>query len=247
MSRDFERSSSQYLSNANAVVSGTPFTMACWFKSENVTNDQTLLSVGTAGADNARHSLQAVGSVAGDPVRAVSRTTGSAQADTTTGYTAGIWYHACGVWASETDRRVYIDGGSEGANTTSRVISGLNSTYIGAKQDTAPTVFMDGLIAEAAIWNVGLNTSEIAVLARGVSPLRIRPSALVAYWPVFGVGSPEPDYSNGGFHMTLNAAPPQADHAPVMPAFYRADWYGAFTAAAAGGTILRQMMAHHGD
>ncbi len=216
MSRDFERDSAQYLSNANAIISGTPFTMACWFRSENVANDQTLLSVGVAGSGDQKHALQLVGSAAGDPVRVLSRTTSAGQADTSTGYTAGTWYHACGVWASATDRRAYINGGSEGTNTTSRAPTGMDSTYIGATQGASPVTFSDGFIAEAGIWNVALTTGEIAALAGGVSPLKIRPDALVAYWPIYGAFSPEPDM-RGGFHMTLNAAPVQANHAPVAP------------------------------
>jgi len=46
-------------------------------------------------------------------------------------------------------------------------------------------VVFDGLVAEVAVWNVVLDDSEIAALAQGVSPLLIRSTALVEYWPVF--------------------------------------------------------------
>lgn len=237
MARNFN-GTTQYLSSASAVLAATPFTMACWFLTSDVTTDPVLMSIGVTGSANNIHALQATGSLGGDPVRATSKVTAtSAAAATSTGYSANVWQHACGVWASATDRKAYVNGGSEGTNTTSRVPAGMNSTYIGASQGVSVSNFVTGRIAEAAIWNVALNTSEIAALAAGVSPLRIRPNALVTYWPLFGVGDPEPDRSNGGFHLTLNAAPTQADHAPVMPAFYRADWFGAFTEAAGGVTI----------
>lgn len=192
------------------------------------------MTLGLAGSGNHQFALFADGTAAGDPIRAQTRTTAASSAASTTGYAINTWQHAVGVFASATDRRVYLNGGSVGANSTSRIPVGIDATYIGTGNAiTLPNSPMAGRIAEAGIWNVELNTSEIAALAKGVSPLRIRPNALVAYWPLYGVGSPEPDYSNGGFHLTLTAAPTQVDHAPVMPAFYRADWFGAFAEAAA--------------
>src|SRR3990172_9389244 len=233
MARSFVGASSQYLSNASAVLTTTPITMACWFYSLDITAEYTLISIGVSGSGDNRHGLFISGNVAGDPVRAITRTTATGIAASTTGYSANVWQHACAVFVSATVRRAYVNGGSEGTNATSRAPTGMNNTLIGAVQGVALSTFMSGRIAEAGIWNVQLNASEIAALAKGVSPLRIRPNALKAYWPLFGVGSPEPDYSNGGFHMTLNAAPVQAAHAPVMPPFFREDWYGEFTTAAA--------------
>lgn len=192
------------------------------------------MTLGVEGANDNRFSLYLDGASGGDPIIATTRTTSQSNASSTTGYSINTWQHACGVWVSNVDRRAYINGGSEGTNAVNRVPNGINATYIGGLPAVTPPVLpMIGRIAEAGIWNVQLNASEIAALAKGVSPLRIRPNALVAYWPLFGVGSPEPDYSNGGFHLTLNAAPAQVDHAPVMPAFYRADWFGSFGEAAA--------------
>lgn len=224
----------QYLSNANAVLTATPLTMACFCYPTQNTASQVLMSIGVSGSGDNRFTMLIAGAVGGDPIRATSRTTSAVNADTTTGYSINTWQHACAVFASATDRRAYLNGGGEGTNTVSNVPTGLNNTLLAASQGAAVANFAATRLAEVGVWNVALNTSEIAALAKGVSPLRIRPNALVAYWPLFGVGSPEPDYSNGGFHLTLNAAPTQIDHAPVMPAFaYQQGWQGAFGAAAA--------------
>lgn len=226
----------QYL-NAGAVLTATPLTMACWFLAANITAEHTLMNIGTAGSGNHRFGMFASGNVASDPVRINARTTASGIAVTSTGYSANVWQHACGVFASSVSRTVYLNGGGAGTDGTNLTPAGMDSTYIGALHGAAVGTFLSGRIAEAAIWNVALNASEVAALAAGVSPLRIRPNALVAYWPLFGVGSPEPDYSNGGFAMTLNNAPTQIDHAPVLPAFFRADWFGGGGAAATAYTM----------
>lgn len=235
MARSFN-GTTQYLSNAGAVLTAPPITMACWFKSTSDSAAQTLISLGVAGSQDNRFTLQVSGNVAGDPIRALTRDTGNGIATSSTGYATNVWQHACAVFASSTDRRAYVNGGSEGTNTTSRTPSGVSSTYLGAQQDVSATNFIVGVVAEAAIWNVALNTSEIAALAAGVSPLRIRSGNLKAYWPVYGVGSPEPDYV-GGFSATLNAAPTQADHVYTMPAFaFYQGWQGEFATAAPGVT-----------
>lgn len=236
MARSFN-GTTQYLSNAGAVLTAVPLTMACWFYSTSATTLQTLMSLGVSGANDNRFSLFASGATAGDPVQAQTRGTANASALSTTGYSINTWQHACGVFASATDRRAYVNGGGEGIENTSRTPVGINSTYLGALQGASPATFLVGRIAEPAIWNVALNASEIAALARGVSPLRIRPGNLKFYPPLYGVGSPEPDYI-GGFLLTLNNAPTQADHAPVMPSFaYQQGWAGAFGGAAAGSNI----------
>jgi hypothetical protein len=234
MSRDFERSSSQYLSNASAVISGYPYTIALWAKTEDLTVNQGLFTIGTAGANN--HRITILQNITTGTISLISRTTGSAIATTSTSVSAGTWAHVCAIGASATDRKIYLNGGGEGTNATSNTPSGMDTTYIGAVPGAAVVSFFDGLLAEVAVWNVALSSSEKDALAARVSPLRIRPASIAAYWPIFGVGSPEPSYV-GAFPMTLTNAPVVADHAPVAPPFFIADWFGAFTAAAPGGGV----------
>lgn len=231
MARSFEEDSTQYLSSAVISVS-YPFTMACWFNCVDTLNNYGLMSIGVTGSQDNRHTLGAYGGVTGNPVRAQSRDTVNAQADSTTGFTEGIWQHACGVWAADNARRAYLNGGNEGTGTGSRTVTGMDSINIGFVQGT--TFYMDGIIAEAAIWNgVELSLDEIAALGNRVSPLRIRPAALAAYWPLPGIGSPEPDII-GGYHMTLNGSPVYADHPPVPWGLFAPEW-DAFVAAAPAG------------
>lgn len=66
-------------------------------------------------------------------------------------------------------------------------------------RDTASSTkgYFDGDIAEAAIWNVALSDAEIAMLAKGLSPLRVRPASLVSYVPMNGAASPVIDIVAG--------------------------------------------------
>lgn len=230
MARDFNGTTQDAI-NAGTPVTAVPITIACWFNSDSVTADQALVSIqDTAGGD--RFLLLANGTGAGDPVMAQSRTSGvSRSALSTTGFTTGTWYHACGVFATSTSRTAYIDGGSAGSNALSSTPASIAEIAL-ASINSAST-WLNGRLAEVGVWNVALNASEVAALAGRVSPLRIRTGSLKIYVPMFGVGSPERDYI-GGYHMTLNNTPAQSAHYGVQPPFgYDYGWRGAFTAAAA--------------
>ena len=100
---------------------------------------------------------------------------------------------------------------------------------------------MNGRLAEIAIWNAALTDDEVLSLSKGVSPLRVDPQNLVAYWPLYGNGSPEPNYvrNSTDLALTLINAPPQIDHAPVMaPVVRRAHLcYVPAAAGAVTGTL----------
>lgn len=72
---------------------------------------------------------------------------------------------------------------------------------------------MSGDVAHVALWNVALTDDEVASLAAGVSPLRMRRDALIAYWPVGGQ-SPEPDVV-GGFDLVVTNGPVQSEEPPI--------------------------------
>lgn len=210
MARAFN-GTTQYLTFATPVITAYPFTMACWFKSSDLANDQCLMCLSdTAGTTN-YWFLYAAGSAVGDPVS--FRTNADTAAATTVGYQANTWHHAVVVCTSATLREVYIDGGSKGQATTNATPAGLDNTTIGVRTRTTNDGFMNGSVAEAAVWNVALTATEIAQLAAGINPMAIRPTAIVSYWPLGGNTSPEPDLV-GSAAMTLTASPTSDSHPP---------------------------------
>ena len=124
--------STTYLEYGGAVLTAYPFTMACWFNVANITGDHYLMSIADVSTGTNWWALVAFGSVAGDPVSLASRSGGSTNfANTSTGFSASTWTHACGVGTSATSRNSYINGGSVGSNTTSSTPAGLDNTGIG--------------------------------------------------------------------------------------------------------------------
>jgi hypothetical protein len=223
VARAFAAASSQYLSNASAVLSGVPLTMACWFKANDVSSPRCLmiLTKGSGGSPNGYFMLWLRGDVGGDPVQFRVGTDIVYDATTTTSYTSGDWHHACGVASSATARQVYLNGGGKDANppTNSLTPSGINTTVIGAYWNSSGTklYYTDGLIAEAGIWNTALTDDEVASLAKGFCPLLVRPQNLKAYWPLIGAYSPELDVV-GALNLSLSTSEPTKaeDHPRII-------------------------------
>ena len=213
--------SSEYMNTGNAVLTSVPITMACWFYSTSNSAKQRLISIGDKDSSNDFFHLSAMGNVTGDPLRASVKRGGAAgSATTSSGYSINTWHHATAVFTSNSDRDVYIDGGSAGNDTTSATPASLDTTRIGARASSGTDGPFAGRIAEAAIWNIALSTSEIAQLASGFSPLLVRPDALTNYWPLGGIArfsasSAASDYV-GAYPLSPNDTPTEADHPQIF-------------------------------
>lgn len=110
-----------------------------------------------------------------------------------TSLSASVWSHVGGSWDSST-MRVWVNGVMDGSTAmNTQHTSQAGDWAIGCRP--GGTVGFNGLIAEVALWSVALTADEFASLAAGVSPRRIRPESIVAYWPLYGSSYPEPNYA----------------------------------------------------
>ena len=209
--------SNQYLSSSGAVLSSVPITMGCWFYSTSNSAKQRLISIGDKDSTSDFFHVSAMGNVTGDPLRASAKRGGATgTATTSSGYSINTWHHAAAVFISNSSRKVYLDAGSVGSNTTSATPASLDTTRLGLRASSGTDGPMAGRIAEAGIWNIALTANDIAQLAEGFSPLLVRPDALVAYWPLGGIArfsasSAAADYAGGSSMLPTNT-PTEASH-----------------------------------
>ena len=173
----------QYLKRTSTPITDVPVTISCWFQSDSVTASQALASL--EDGVNEFYLLQAAGAIAGDPVRAMSYSGTWRVAATTTGYSAGTWTHALGIFAADNDRRAFISGGSKGTESTAEDVAAASYIMVGAYKASVPTGFFDGKLAELAMWNLALSDANAASLAAGVLPTAIEAANLIGYWPLF--------------------------------------------------------------
>lgn len=215
MARSFIRANADVLTAGSAAATAPPFTMASWFRTDNIAVQQILTGFSTSGSANNFFSLSMSSTGA---IQATAQTTsGAAATSSTVVGAANVWHHATAVFTSSASRAAYLDGGGKGTNTTNKSPTAPNRTTISSPTSS---VAMSGRIAEVAIWNVALTDAEILALSGGLAPPYVQPGALIGYWPVWGLHSPEIDLTANNRTMTLTGTA-QADHAPVQPFSHR--------------------------
>jgi len=149
--------------------------------------------------------------------------------------TLNTWVHVCITYSGSStanDPILYYDGVDQGASDSQSGPSGnfsnassLSSHIIG--NSGAENKSFDGRLCEFALWNRVLEPGEVATLAAGKSPLRVRrdPDRLRVYLPIYGnLGNPSTERgytrsSPNGASVRASDSLPQADHAPVGPPY----------------------------
>ena len=177
---------SQYLNTASTPVTQAPLTLAAWFYPDNATATFALMSVtDNAEANSSRFGITVNGAVAGDPIQGFAQTNAATGlANSTSGFSANAWNHACATFSSATSRAIFLNGGNSATDAT-LVTPTVDRIRIGARFSLGSAgLFFDGLIAEVGIWNAALSAAEIASLAKGMTCDKIRPQSLVFYAPL---------------------------------------------------------------
>lgn len=189
MARSAASAGSDYLKNASDALFNDPLTLVTFFYPTRLTATETLFGSFSTDTTNGAYYHQFDGVSASDPLaaRKANDTGTSAIATITTSASANTWYHTAGVFTSDTSRTSYFDGTAGTANTTSITDPGADALILFCRQFNSTTSqgFV-GRLAETAVYDVALTTSEIAGMSRGVSPMLVRPTALKRYYPLFG-------------------------------------------------------------
>lgn len=186
MARSFNGVNSNRLSTNSVSISNYPITMACWARCTTTTTAYALMALWNSTTNFIRLSTNTSGQI----LFQVNDTTGLVAATSSTSFAANTWFHACGTFTTNTSRAVYLNGGSSGTSVQNRNPTGLNNFFIGSSNTNNP---LSGAVAWATVWKAALAQSQIQMLAKGVYPLLVQPQDIVAFYPLFGNGSNEPD------------------------------------------------------
>jgi hypothetical protein len=167
MARTFN-GTNQYIGNLSAApISALPFTLCCWFRPNSLTG-QCISLTGSSGGQvllGISGSGQAVLSM-----RDNAFTTGTATTATTAA-TTGNWHFLAAVCASSSSRFSYLNGIASATNTTALgTINSFSRFGIGVRATASPDSFVNGSIAEVAVWNSALSVDELNGLAKAFNP-----------------------------------------------------------------------------
>lgn len=222
MARLFDRSASEYLKYDGNPLSSLPFTVHSRFKHgvTNPTGNECIVSIGlsTSGSAYFFVMMDTSGYIwiwdrqSGAEYRtAVDVADGNYHAVTVTVETTG---------SPETTVIVYIDGVyiGENSNAGSSSVASWNQVGIGAlaNDDMSPgnpANNYDGDIADTAIWDVILTSTEITIFENPVSPEFVRLQSIIADWDLIrGLND-----RVGGYNLTASGTTVSTHPRIIMP------------------------------
>lgn len=102
---------------------------------------------------------------------------------------SATWFHCCAIWASATDRRIWLNNvlATDATSVNVPTVVNFNLGRLGAG-----TNFYDGDMAEVAFWDVALTAADVKTLSLGFSPYHVRPQNLLGahgqYWNFYKNG-----------------------------------------------------------
>jgi hypothetical protein len=161
-------------------------TLAVWASHNSTANIGTALWIGRQDASDVADILLFRGDTGGDPVQyRFSDGLAAAGANHGSAYSADTLYHMCAVKASNTSHSIFRDGAGKVTSATSVGGANKNRIALGAYwASSATSNFLTGTVAMAGFWSTFLDDAEVASLAKGFPPRRVRPQALVFYAPL---------------------------------------------------------------
>jgi hypothetical protein len=130
------------------------------------------------------------------------------EVDGTATLSSGQWYSLGYSFSSANSAYAfYINGAVDKSGSfTATLASTTGPTEIGQRSYNGSPGSIAMTAADVALWNVILTATEFAALAKGARPYQIRHPALVGYWPLDGLQTPEPDLSGNANNGTLTNA-----------------------------------------
>ncbi len=151
--------SSDYIGASDQLVSAYPFTLSAWINTTTTVRD-TVISLTDVSQSNVIYSLET--NLTGNITIIAQNTTSQSVASTTT-INDGSWHYITGVFASATDRKLFVDGVQENADTNNvTYAAGVDTWNIGRTGDSTPAGEFNGLIDQVRVYNTARTQAQIA-------------------------------------------------------------------------------------
>ena len=107
-------------------------------------------------------------------------------------------------------------------NSHTGTASNSGPIFIGNDAISGSTGAFDGYIDSVAIWNTALTATQIKAAMKYAGSPGVLPSNLVAYWPLLGTTSPEPDVPTDTYPLAVHSAtqgPNSPGQTPALVAY----------------------------
>lgn len=183
-SRSFPNTTTDYLEYSGALAGPLNFSMMGWAKLNSVAVNNTLMTINST-TDRYQQCLCVATAVWAYSYDGVTFPAAMSAASLST----GTWFHWGAIFRTGgNSRSVYKDGTkTTDTNSCNPSWSGLTMrTTLGLYRGSVTQQQLNGYLAHVGLWSTEITDAEMTSGAKGLSPLHIRPAALVDYWPCVG-------------------------------------------------------------
>lgn len=155
------------INNANAILSisapipSYPFSIVAWLRVPNTISLTSLMGLSSTST-GARCDVYFAGDSTKEALVKTTIASGSGSAFSTIPMVPGKWHHLSAVFASDNERRIYVDGGNVGINNDNLPISDLDFFYLG---NLFGFEFVD--VAEFSVIRAAVSAEQAASFANG--------------------------------------------------------------------------------
>lgn len=169
----------------SALVTAAPLSMACRVNPATVATQQSFVCISQKASASGDFFQLLVNATGGPIYRALAAGVAGAATGTNNTMQALRWNSLFGIERSSASRMLISNGQQFVTNTTSITPSGLNTTNVSARYVASVIAqWVNGLMADVAVWNADLSVSEAMAYAAGTPPDQIRPQNLILFLPL---------------------------------------------------------------
>lgn len=183
-------------------ITDYPFTIECWAKTDSAVTTQVFFGIVDESVSSRYYNI----GITTNKFSIKARNTTQITAVGTTTVLDNTWYHVAGVFASDIDRKLYVNGILETSDTTSVLFSNLiDKVLLGVQRITSADQFFNGKISDARIWNTERTSAEI--LDNYNKRLIGNETGLVGYWKLSeGISAVAKDFTSNANDATITEA-----------------------------------------
>lgn len=167
--RSFDGVDDKIIYETTTLLKNYPFTMAAWVKTSSSSN-QTIMYLGNRFSGITGNSLSIR---SGKAVLEAWIYSGSSTKENITGTTIlndGEWHHIAGVFNSEVERHLYVDGileGTDNAKMDNITVQVLNRFSVGNRDDSSPSDWLQGDLDEIRFYENALTQYDVQSIMSG--------------------------------------------------------------------------------
>jgi hypothetical protein len=227
MSYSFDGANDSLRGQFGTTYNSVPITLACFIKitahptaadafvmiGETINSDDHSHVIRTDAVDNGWQGISDAGASNGT-VTVSSIDLDAATIGTTYNATTG-WAGIVGVFTANTQRDLFVAAIANTAQTVQDRAVNNGLSYISCGETLAALNDFNGLLAEVAIWNAALNSSDITSYLGGTAASQISAANLIGYWALNANGVLTNEGVDTGGDLTASGAVFNADHPTI--------------------------------